>query len=214
MRKVLKALIFLTAVSCQTVSNLNLEDTFKRNMRFSIDQKAYEGVAMVDKQHSYDFVLYLSKEPDIVKLKTCHREVEFKDPDDKIRYHYVPSHIEKKSPCFVEIIALKDNGQNEWALIGFKNPDETLKAKIACNGKAYPLRGAEICQASAGLRQSISFEREVEYQYSERCSDLITDDKIYFEYEISKDVCQYLFSDGKDYFRLMSFGYQEILIHD
>lgn len=202
------------AFGCNTPTpeSIDINSKYKKEMYFKINGLKYQGVASVKMTDRYEIELEIRQKPDLLKISTCHREITIEKPGKTFYYEYFPVKRETKVPCLMEIVALDKSGEHSWSLIDFVAKDELLKAKIGCNGSEYQAVGSTVCQAKAGLIQTISFDKPVRASYSDRCPQLNHKFEKDFEYLVFEGVCQYLFYDGKDFFRLMTFGYTKILI--
>lgn len=211
----LKAFLLLTFVlSCATAQNLKIESTYKREMVFEIDGRDYKGTADINQRDRHEIEFDTSMRPNLFRISTCHRELTVKKPDSDLEYDFLPVEREKVPMCLMYAIALDQSGENAWAMINFIQHFERLEAHIGCNGLRYNSIGSALCQARQGLVQTISFESDVNGLAGEGCGKLREKDSNSFEFLVSEGVCHYLFDDGKEFFRLVTFGYNEVLIYD
>lgn len=207
-----KALILLVLVGCTQAVNLNTAEVYKRELKLEINGGNYEGVATVKAARRYKIGLSLPSKPDLLKITTCHRQIVMKNVGKYQEFDYEPVKREMEPSCLVEITALDVKGEHEWALVNFVAQDERLEAEIGCNGEVSKALGSYLCQARAGLHQTISFKVKVRAMSGEDCPVLSQTFSDYFEFSIGVKTCQYVFSDGKEFFRLITYGYNEVLI--
>lgn len=207
-----KALLLMVLAGCVGVSNSNTAEIYKKEVQLEINGVNFEGIATVKETRRFHIGMSLPTKPDLLKITTCHRQLVFKNVGKYFEYDFEPVRREQDLPCSMEIVALDKTGENLWGLINFVGPDERLEAEIGCNGQASKAIGSSLCQARAGLSQTISFKGIVRGVSGEGCPKLSVSNGTYFEYTITRNTCQYVFTDGIEFFRLMTFGYTEVLI--
>lgn len=210
----IKALLLMGLVGCAASTNVSTAEVYKREVELEINGTDFEGVASVKVSRRYKIGISVPSKPEILKITTCHRQIVLKKIGKEFEFDYEPVKRETELPCLMEITALDKNGENEWGLINFVSPDERLEAEIGCNGHASKALGSLLCQARAGLSQTVSFKSKVHGVSGEDCPPLSQSFSDYFEFTIGTKTCMYVFTDGKEFFRLMTFGYSEVLIGD
>lgn len=212
----LEILIVLMISSCsQTL--LDAKKTYKKTLQFEVDGDEAKGTYSAKKKNSYHLEIYVPQKPNFVKLTSCHQEKIFTRPGKEIEFDYKPDlDIEAgELPCPLEISALEVNGKNQWGLIDFKLTSETLSARVQCNGVSYPAKSSFICQSRAGLIQSVEFESEVSNYSPKDCGTIESKQGKKFYLKLPEGNCFYLFSDLKgNLFRLVTFGYNEVLLDE
>ncbi len=196
---------------------LDTQKVYKRTLRFRVNGEAAEGVYSAKKNSSYRLDLALPGKPNILKMTTCHRERIYLRPGKELSLDYRPSHVEASAPCAMEISALEDGGtKNQWGMIDFKLDEETLPALVHCNGEQTRAVGSQVCQSRVGLLQAIEFAQPVSALAAEGCGKMEGDTTPgRFSFAMPKEACFFLFADGAGrLFRLVTFGYDEVLLDD
>ena len=202
---------------CSHSGALDIEKTYRKNLRFEVDGEEARGVFSAKKKQSYRIEILVPQKPNIVKVTSCHQEKIFIKPGKEIEFQYRPdSNIEAGDlPCVLEISALEASGRNQWGMIDFKLVPETLSAKIQCNGESASAKGSYICQSRRDLIQSIEFDAEVTSYAPEQCNKIAPELGKKFYLSVSKGNCFYIFSDKTgNLFRLLTFGYDEIVMDE
>lgn len=212
-KQYLKALsLSLFMSGCASTASISLDKVYKKEAEMYVDTVPSRGIYVAPRQKVYKLKFELPDKPNIVKITTCHRDETYKDTGKRLEFDYTPVEgLEDNGSCLLEMAAFDDQGYNVWGLIDFEDT-EKLRAKIGCNGKSYPSRGASICQSKTGLIQTISFPNPVKSYTSDNCPKMETKDEMVFTHIMAPNKCIYLFTDGKDEHRHTTFGYDEVLI--
>ncbi len=224
--KLLLLLLFTGCVSQQ--SNFSDEayknSFYKKDMKLSSNGFKGIGTLVLPKATDYkmDFESYGTL--DLFTFSTCHREISIEEAGErgifgnkkKTKLTYSPNSMELVA-CPIDIGGYDaDKGRHSWAFIAIETDKHTLPANVQCNGDTYNSRGTTICQARAGLVQSISFENEVVFVLDKSCSDLkYTYENKTLTFTMNKGPCVNYFKEIKAPNRiheLTTFGYEKILI--
>lgn len=198
-------------VGCQTAPKSLISDDsiFHKNMMVAIDsEKGKRGVQVAPRKPSAILHISTPQKPEFVRITTCHREDIIRKPGKRFDYRYTPTAIET-GYCLMEIAAFDEDGEHGWHLIDWKE-DEQLEAEISCSGKKERAVGASMCQSRAGLLQRVVISgADISHKSIEGCP-IVDHSNGYFEYEMKKGKCLFVFSDGKDIHRHTAFGYAEV----
>lgn len=128
-------------------------------------------------------------------------------------YHYEPNEAESKGVCplYIEVYSKAD--LTDWGMVAFRT-DETLPAKLACNGSGISFAGLSICQTKNGLDQSIKFDRVIKGFASEPGCHMTQDqvDATKFWLRPEMGFCKAVFSDGVNEHRLLLLGFDSVLL--
>ena len=212
--------------ACQTANDSDSKLLYKKQMVLTINGVEGKGAFVVDASKTSKFTIqgYFREKPDYLRLTTCHRYEQWESLGKKFKYQYNQvKHIEGKNLCYMELGSFDKSGQNNWAMIDFKNNGENLKAVLACGGEIKTRFGASICQGKENFKQSIWFEEPVKvyvsnvtevdeyFQSSEKCEGPTTKDNKLFLYNVQKGKCRFTFANKTDIHRHTVFGYEEIL---
>jgi hypothetical protein len=150
------------------------------------------------------------REPELVRISTCHRDVFLKDDlDEEFSYEYVPAEgIEDSGSCILQVAAFDSQGFHEFGAVDFVD-DETMSADLYCNGEYLPdTVGASVCQARAAALQVIKFRQAVELVSRDNCPEPYTVDSKLYSYPIKEGYCIYLFFNAAgEMHRHTTFGY-------
>lgn len=128
-------------------------------------------------------------------------------------YYYEPNEAESKGVCplYIEVYSKAD--LTDWGMVAFRT-DETLPAKLACNGSGWTFSGLSVCQTKNGLDQSIKFDRALKAFESEPACHMTQDatDATKFWLRPEMGFCKAVFSDGANEHRLLLLGYDSVLL--
>ena len=89
---------------------------------------------------------------------------------------------------------------------------ENLKAHVSCDGENYPAVGLDSCQSMNGFEQGLRFDVPIKYVTRGPCLVERRDDKTLRVRTSSPGFCALTAYDGKDFFKFVLLGYQEILV--
>lgn len=205
-------LSILGILGCKTLPEVDTSKLYRKDLEVEIDGSRFHGVYIADKRPQYNLTIETPMKPEMVNIQSCHREIIFKEPGKRVRFSYEPViGVENIPPCPLEIAAFDKDGENGWATIYFRG-DETLAATLGCNGNSNNSRGVSACQSRAGLLQTISFKEAVKAYWPERCSPMKTNDQKHFEWAMNTKLCIYLFTGNEQEHRLVTYGYNKVLI--
>lgn len=205
--------LFLVACQAATLTDMNPDILYKKTLRFEVDGYLGIGMAVIPIRDRYSIKLQTPQQPDYLLLETCHREWMLKSPGKTPTIDYKPvPHLEDHPSCDVSLGVFDIEGKNQWGLI-VRRGSENLYASMSCDGEFRLNEGISICQARRGLTQKIAFSEPVTGYWVERCGPLSDKSGKEFTFAITRGACLYLFSDGKEEHRLVTFGYDEIA-HD
>ena len=210
-------LVLLLTQACAHDKLLDVEKTYRKTLRFSVNGEERIGTLSAKKNSSYRMEISVPKKPNLVKLTSCHQERIFVRPGKKIEFDYRPNpDIEAgELPCLMEISVLEESGRNQWGMVDFQLPSETLAAKVHCNGDITQTRGSHICQSRMGLIQGVEFDHTMTSYAPEGCNIIEPNQGKKFYFSISEGNCFYIFSDSAGgLYRLVTFGYNEALLDD
>lgn len=207
-------LFFILSVlwSCSHSTSFSLEKLYRKDLVFSHNGTTHKGILVADNESSYHFRLLLPYKPRLVKVHSCHRELVFRNPGKYLDIDYRPeTGIEDAiDPCFLEFASFSEDATNQTALIDFHR-GEKLAATLTCNGEKRLNEGVSICQSRMGLLQRIEFQTPVRAEALEGCTKLDQKKIQTFILPISPGLCLYYFFDGKDYHKLVTIGYDDIV---
>lgn len=202
---------------CASTKLLDIEKTYRKSLKFKVNGEYANGTFTTKKKGSYHLEIYTPQKPNFVKITSCHQERIFIKPGKELSFDYKPNpDVEANDhPCFLEILALEESGKNQWGLLDFKLDTENLPAKISCNGDISNAKGSFLCQSREGLIQEIEFVNEVTVLSPDECNKITPDKGKKFFYSTTEGSCFYLFSEEKrDMFRLITFGYNDIILDE
>ena len=211
-----KLLLLLLCLACTHDKILDIGKTYKKTLRFAVNGQRGSGVLVAKKSGVYHLEIFTPQKPNILKVTSCHQERIFYKPGKSIEFDFIPNpDIETdETLCFIDISAIEESGKNQWGLVDFKN-SFSLPGRINCNGDSGNAIGNSVCQARAGLMQSIQFASAVKAVSPELCDKMRSEDGRTFIFNITEGSCFYLFqgTDGNIH-RLVTFGYNEVLPDD
>ena len=203
--------LVVALASCQTTT-VDPNKIYRRNMHMSINNIAYSGTAVVPPGKSFNIKANFDSSIEKLKMNTCHRDYVGKRLGKKWEYRYKKNTpIEDRGVCIMDIGAFSEKG-NSWGMIEFRNDaDVNLPADLSCNGSLTHRVGVSICQAKAGLRQSIKFKATAKVYGQDECDKPFTSDSKTFNYDINRGSCVFIFQSGDKFHRHRTFGYDDEL---
>ena len=200
-------------VGSDALSTTDLK-TLRSSLKFTVDNKTYEGIAMLQRKAYRRFQFHMPENTYIFMLRTCNGKVVEPNPGKSFSYDYSPiMGLENMDSCYMDASAITKKGEEYRAIIDFTDGN-TLPATLDCNRETTQHTGAAICQSEEGLTQRITFEEEVVYVTSDKCPALRPGDWLQYSYEVdlAPSFCIYKFMDRrKRKFRLTTYGYTTIL---
>ena len=207
----MRYLFFLLFISCQTPVN-DLNGVYQKDLLIRNNSNQIIGFGSLPKASSYQFLIEARKEPEIVRISSCHRDVVIRDPgDERFSYKYIPSkNIEDNGSCILQIATFDEKGRHQFGAVDFLD-DETLSANIYCNGNKYPRIGVSTCQARAETLQAIEFKENVEVFAGGDCVKPTSEDGLIYTYSVRQGYCIFVFSSETAIHRHTVFGYNDIM---
>lgn len=207
----------------------NPDVIYRKDMILSVNGIDYEGVAVIPQKENYKIHITAQGDLDLFTFDTCHREeisVEAWNKVDKkflffkrkienkreIDLTYIPTEIEK-GYCPANFGGYeKLQGRHSWGFLDFQGPEETLPAKIYCNGSEIVSSGVSACQSKEGLIQAIKFSEPVKVYPTKGC-EISSSNLDYWEFPIHKGHCVYAFKGSSGRIHRATFlGYEKVLI--
>jgi len=208
---------------------------YKRDMNFKIGNVgSFNGVSVAPQLQSYAIQIEPEGDlPDLLVLRTCHREESFEKGDSnwlsqafgkkkKLTYMYLPeADIEDNRVCPLRGDAFytdDDNSQHSWFFLDFENRKLfALQSNITCNGKSVTVNGVGACQARKGLVQVIKFPEDVRWAPTKPsyCNDPVFKYGNRWEIELTLGECLYMAqSKSGALARFTMIGYEGILLRE
>ena len=217
--------IFLL-IGCAEYQVLEVDKYYKRDIGLEVNGKQYEGVTVIPRANKYEIIVEPKGDMDLILIRSCHREHSYEKQSKKFlwiqigknsfQYLYEPSPKESEKTCPLRVEVYEaEKGRHSWALLDFEHPDYTLPARLLCNGEIKTPNGVSVCQAKAGLIQTIEFPEIIEFATpDEGCVRPEYKDGA-FDWEMSKGECLYEIrtADGKRH-RLTAIGYEGVLVRE
>ena len=219
--------IILLLASCSSVQQqLETDMFYKRDVGIEVNGKLYEGVTTVPHATSYKITLVPKGEPDLMLIRSCHREYSVEKSSsgwfifgkkNKFQYEYTPvPGIEDSRVCPLRVDVYESGkGRHSWALVDMESPDYEIRYQLTCNGEIISVNGVGVCQAKEQTIQAVKFSMPV--RFAPPPSGCATPKKVGPSYEIQSSVgeCLYHFDteDGR-LGRLTVVGFQGVLVRE
>lgn len=211
-RQTLISLVLLLGACSSIIPPNPSEGIYKKDLEIQEASSRFFGFGVLPKKNAYRLRIKSRKEPELVRLSNCHRDVIDRDADDKYEYTYIPNRSIENGSCVLQITFLDSKGYHQFGAISFKDEDETLEAQIACNGEVMGTEGASVCQAKAGTLQIVSFDSYTEVRGSNGCKLPQSEDGYEWKYSVREGLCVFLFkSEDGSFHKHTTFGYTDIL---
>lgn len=207
------SLLFLNACQSANLDAPMSDGHYRKDLRVYLHSPrvSFEGFGVLPQQESYRLQLRSRKDPELVRISNCHRDLVFRDEDDKFSYTFVPNSKVESGSCILQFTFLDTKGYHQFGAITFRG-DESLPASMSCNGEKVETVGASACQAKAGTLQAIEFPSQVYLKTSEGCTKPVSEGRRSWEFVINEGYCIHLFkSDDDQFHKLTTFGYTDFM---
>jgi len=216
-------IVFLMMLGCASVKqDLNPDTLYMRDMEIEANGFKGIGTLVIPSKEKIVFNLTAKGKISLLDFQTCHRVISTEDPGNKgvfgdkkkATIEYIPvKGIEDGGECDILIGGYNIKGRHSWSYIAIEYPKYQLPALISCNGSQYNSRGVTVCQSKIGLIQKIEFTEEAKFIPQVSCP-IETKDGKSFEYKTAKGECVYVFKSGDKFHRLVTIGWESILIRE
>ena len=208
-------LTFLATLGCQTagVSERN-DGVFQKDLLIYSEGRRFVGFGVLPPDTTYLLALQSRKEPEIVRVSNCHRDVVLREVDDnELSYRFTPNRKVEDGSCLLQITFLDEKGYHQFAAVSFRDESESLPVSVYCNGSTVYYEGASVCQGKAGTLQAIEFDVPVEVLASSGCKLPTTkDDGYLWHFSVKEGYCVFDFkSEDDEFHRLTTFGYNNLV---
>jgi hypothetical protein len=224
----MKIWLFLALLlGCTTPGEEEKKETtfFKRDISIEFEGKKYSGTAVLPKRSSYEVKIVSAGKLDLFTWSDCHMEHTQEDAGeggifsrkDTVVFNYRRD-FALSTYCPVEVGGFEAmKGRHSWGFIDFESEEETLPAKVYCNGYVFESKGVSVCQSAKGKLQKIVFSVPVSTVVDDdKCPMRISSDSKTFEFPLSRGYCAYPFKEinGDRFHRLTTLGYDKIQIRE
>lgn len=136
-----------------------------------VNEKVLVGIGVIPKAKRYKIRVDPLGKADMIVLLSCHRQWKTPHPKrhggwfSKKYYEFeiepTEEHEVERACSFDAGVYEKEKGRHAWGLIVIDSEREKLGSLVKCNGRTNRYGGTSVCQAKAGLIQSIHFDRPV-----------------------------------------------------
>lgn len=222
-------------LSCSTFTvkdpQKEAEQIYRKDIKIKVDKNNYIGIGVLPRQLLYEITLFPDGKIDRLIVQNCHREIVIDKPktgwfNNSFSFTYQPIlNMEDNRSCPLEIAALEEKKtRNGFAFFDFRDIREeiSLPASIKCNGSFSMQDGVGICQAPAGLRQSITFRSQTILDGVDgNCNVMESPNGFVWEWNQPAEKCVFYFvarekhKNGKRLvFRLNTLGYTAVPVRD
>lgn len=221
----------LSLVGCTEAPNkaqvealLSPEETFRHDLKVSVNGNVYSGFGVLPVAPKYDIVIFPEEKISQVIWTTCHQQQISEKPaagwNKKASYTFKPSmELEANAACGLSIATIQDKATVGLAFFDFQDqrPQVVVPGNLFCNGWSGNYKGVTVCQSAAGLVQKIIFPYEVLVpKQGTACDVMLTADNKTYNFGIAPGSCVYYFSaQAKDakgnrlLHRLTTIGYTQ-----
>lgn len=233
------ALIFTitNCVSSMSRTELSTDINYQRDLEFEVEswdskkkdwvaRQKFVGVGVYSITASkYRVKVFAIGKTDMLVMTTCHRELKTASPDmdgswfnkKGAVFIYEPQpEFEINRACPLDIgVYEKKKGRHGWAMLVLPSERENLHATWTCNGERLIYGGTSVCQAKAGLVQSIKFDRPVVQTKVPGCILVEPKDGMNWVFPMPEGDCAIFFFDKMDernVHQAILFGYGSIPI--
>jgi len=191
---------------------------YKADIQITLGDRTFDGLAATKLDGPLTFTIESKVRLDRLEINSCSRHLVYEKVDKnwfggvgkKFTYTYTPNAIELDGPCPIFIQAFDRAGLSAWGYIGLRT-DETLPAKVSCNGTNWTFSGFTVCQTKAGYIQAIQFDSEIkDFEADESCG-LTRKSPGDFELKPALGFCYATFNDGSKWHRAVFLGYETVL---
>lgn len=192
---------------------------YKADMVITVDGLRFTGIAVANMSNSIDIKIKSKARLYVLSIETCSRHFTVDKADKnwfggvgkEFEYRFRPNEKEKQGNCPMYIRALDLNGTAAWGMVHFKT-NETLKAKVSCNGSTITFNGLTACQTKSSLIQSIHFDKAITaFDSNDKCNLKELDNK-HFEIRPENGFCFATFFTGLELHRAVFLGFNEVFV--
>lgn len=186
------------------------EGIYRKDLLIKESDKVIYGLGVLPKKKAYNLEIRAREKAELVRFSNCHRDfIDTKKRGwDEYSYYFEPNPSIEKGSCVLQITFLDAKGYHQFGAVSFVD-DETLPARLACNGEKKDRAGASTCQAKVGTLQTITFKDST--QVKSTCAKPKTKDSKLWTYAIEQGFCLFLFrSKAGEFHKLTTFGYEDI----
>ncbi len=211
--------VFLSGCADTHTKTLKPYYAYRAEMLFTFGGNTYEGLAVTKLTGPIDIQIYSPITLNRVEISTCSRHEVIRNTTkgwfDSVKntmvYRYIPTAYELEGHCPIHFQAFNDHVQKAWGMIAFRN-DQTMPARMDCNGVGWSFSGISMCQTKAGLEQQLVFKSPTEFEATPECK-IETTDKLKFQVRSTVGWCKATFTDGKEFHDLIQLGYEEVTVY-
>jgi len=227
-KEIIALSFFLGSCSTITPQVLDPEVYYQSDIKMEVNRRKGTGTLVVPYASAYKMEFKTPGDIDLLKITTCHRQHSTEDvrkgsgifrmfkSKRKYEYDYYPNGPMEQTggcPLFIEAYESGVKGRHSSGLIAFEDPGYKLKFTVKCNGRNIAVNGVSICESWNGLEQAFQFSKPVRWEASEeKCNLPKSSDDMLFEYPMPNRDCYYVFTDGEDFGRVHTVGYEQIAI--
>ncbi len=222
MLRLLFLVIFLSGCqTAQTVTTRTPLYKYRADLRITADGRTHEGLMSIARSVPTKIQVDSPVKMDLLRISTCNRDVTvekvgnrggwWSESGTQYIYDYIPTAVESEGFCPMYIQVFDGNLLTSWSMVSFKTT-EKLKADVSCNGENYPSVGIDSCQSMYGFEQGLAFAAPIKYTSRGPCAVRKLDEQTLRIRTTGPGFCGVTVYDGKDFFKFILLGYDEILV--
>ena len=184
-----------------------------------------QGFAVVDDKKHVNLMTYWAYPTEAIEVVTCHRSYiiragssrglgRFKRGSKKAKIDFVRVPLEMQPECPITLQAYDTkSGLHSFGGVYFRHTDETMVARMQCNGATSMERGVSICQSRAGNLSALTLPEgtAVAYDPEKHCEGVMIGNT--WEYKQTIGKCVWVFyKPGEGYHLHIAWGYNKIIV--
>lgn len=222
----LSIIILIFGMGCSTAQTITTRTPlykYRADIQITAQGKSINGMVSIPRSQPTEIQIDSPVEMDLVRISSCNRDVIaekvrqregswwFNQVGKQLVYSYQPTDVEHEGFCPIYIQVFDDKLMTAWGFVGFRT-NENLKAKVSCNGNQYFALGLDACQSYYSFEQGLEFEAPIKYATRGPCEVKKLSEKILRVRTMTAGFCELTAYDGKDFFKFILLGYDEILV--
>lgn len=217
----LPAFFLIGCATTQTITTRTPLYKYRADTQITVGDKSISGMISVQRAEPTKIQIDSPVKMDLVRISSCSRDFTTEKVGNagwwlsqsgrQLILNFSPSVVEREGYCPLYIQIFDDKLLTAWGFVAFRTT-EKLEAQVSCNGLDYPATGLDSCQSMLGFEQGLSFKSPIKYTTRGPCEVRRLDEKTLRVRTNALGFCRLTAYDGKDFFKFVLLGYDEILV--
>lgn len=222
--RLLALVVGISLTACATAKQLTSKTPlylYRADVSFSTENKSVQGMISIPRTDPTQIRIDSPVTMDFVRISSCNRDNTFEKIGNRggwfstsakeFNYDYSPNEVEKEGLCPIYVQIFSEKLLTAWGMINFRI-NEKLKARVSCDGEEYTAEGLDSCQSMKGFEQGLRFDVPIKYVTRGPCTVERINDRTLRVRTSEAGFCALTAYDGKEFFKFVLLGYEEILV--